>query len=836
MPEKRSKNKFIKIRHHLKSSQIDEKLEMLNEIPTNNSSSIYIIEPEKIEVIPAVLSDLNLESDSNPAGTDTSGLFGPGGEVLTEQPPGDNSYILGPMISVYFPDGDYTAIGYVQENTRKVINLARLSGSIENWNGVDGFVSYSQLTLSQANWYKNEYLSNKVQDYRAFYIGIFEQINPNVSDPSTGVDIDALGRWFGKIIKTPKTVVPQTTNRTPAVVRGPDPNLPPGSANPKYSKKEKDSDRIYGSPAIGASRVLRSITDNTRYGGDKIVKGLPANINYSKDWSGGGKKIVDKMFGSPKNAQKVLGTNWYKTDYAAPIGTLRPGEVDVARMYQDVGDTRGVPWGNKSGNYWVGDAPVQGKRGIKNPFASQVSRGWSGFPEVQYSTAGGGIDMVKTSADDVVSLASKGSKTSRFLSRIVPGVSAAAAIVDVGIRVNRGDYKGAVVSALSAIPGPIGWVAFAAQVGLDAAGVTGGNYRKESVIFENTSEEVLKVFNDIGKDEYIRMLSLIMLSLKTNPDFVSLVIRSFYDAKLSDDEKKIIQYSLPKMLKYLDNKVKIKESKEFISESRQRIIRDLKKPVVLPEEKKEKIKHRPRVIGAPSRTVGQDLMKQAEVPTSFKPLEEKMWGKHEKVVNSRLSQERKNMTLDIVGTSDHAWEWLTEKNQTKSKDIMYGNFDIKKNFGKDSEDVKDKIISKEQIGNDYLIKMLDNDGKIITLTQSVLNERLHKKFEMKMLEQQTLQSDKDPLFKRVSKVIKPVIDYPDKPSKSGYPDEPPPEMINGYHPEYGKKVDYYKKLDNKSADIMNTLKTDDPQIDSEVEKQTSKRLSSRLKTHIRKNK
>ena len=34
------RNNFKKALHHLKSNQIDEKLEMLNEIPTNNTTGI----------------------------------------------------------------------------------------------------------------------------------------------------------------------------------------------------------------------------------------------------------------------------------------------------------------------------------------------------------------------------------------------------------------------------------------------------------------------------------------------------------------------------------------------------------------------------------------------------------------------------------------------------------------------------------------------------------------------------------------------------------------------------------------------------------------------------
>lgn len=797
---KKRKNKFSKIKHHLKSSQIDEKLELLNEIPTNNISGIYFIEPEKIEITPAVLADLNLSTDSNADGTDTSGLFGDNGEILTDEPPGDTSYILGPMISVYFPDGDYTAVGYVQENTRKVINLARISGPINQWNGVDGFISYSQLTLEQANWYKDQFLTNKVQDYRVFYIGIFETIQSQVYDPGVGVDIDVLGRWFGKIIKTPKTVVPQITNRTPAVMRGPDPNLPPGSANPKKKKSYQPQDSLQNPNLIG--RAIRSGTDPIRYAGNTMYQGNP------------------------------MGRTPGLSNYWSP-------DPRTAGTYTNPGNLKGIPGSKPSSSGTLTQAP-------RPSYTPKVTRSVLGQPQFKFpSGSPPPANMITSVADDIAvnSAAKAASKTSTLLGKAVPFLSIGVSVADATYRASRGDYMGAILSGLSAIPGPLGWSALGLQVITDATGKTG--VQNES--YDNYDYDVyINGVVKIAKQKNIKLNKNALLSaflrIFANEKRIDDNDKSMLVAIIQGDVKEINQKDIIDFIKriheiFLEGNISVNEKRIInIYEQRQRIIRDLKKPVVLPEAKKERIKYRPRVIGAPSRTVGQDLMKQAEVPTSFKPLEEKMWGKHEKMVNSRLSQERKNMILDIVGTSDHAWEWLTEKNQIKSKDIMYGNFDIKKNFGKDSEDVKDKIISKEQIGNDYLIKMLDNNGKIITLTQSVLNERLHKKFEMEMLEQQTLNADKDPLLKRVANKLKPIIDYEDKPSKLGYPDQPPPEMINGWHPEYGKKVDYYKKLDNKSADIMNTMKTNDAQIDSEVEKQTSKSLSSRLKTHIGKNK
>jgi len=190
-------------------------------------------------------------------------------------------------------------------------------------------------------------------------------------------------------------------------------------------------------------------------------------------------------------------------------------------------------------------------------------------------------------------------------------------------------------------------------------------------------------------------------------------------------------------------------------------------------------------------------------------LEEKLWGKYEKNQNARLSQERKNEVLDHLGGSDHAWEWLTETSKKKNEDIMYGHFG-----GKDK-----KVVRKEDVKGDVLLFISDENGRKESILQSELSIKLADEFNKELFEkyfqeQETLQADKDPLFKRVSNKLKPVIDYPDKPSKAGYPDEPPPEMINGWHPEYGQDRGYYNKLDPHSAGSMPT--TGNVEIDAKV--------------------
>jgi hypothetical protein len=236
---------------------------------------------------------------------------------------------------------------------------------------------------------------------------------------------------------------------------------------------------------------------------------------------------------------------------------------------------------------------------------------------------------------------------------------------------------------------------------------------------------------------------------------------------------------------------------QVISEDRKRILKDIKKPYQLPEQPKVKYKVKP---GA-NRSINVDLMKKAEVPTSFKPAEEKLWGKYEKEQNARFSQERKNEVLDHLGGSDHAWEYVTETSRKKNNDIMYGNFG----------DSKKKIVRKEELKGDTLLFIADENGKKESILQSELsikiaNEMNKELFSNYFQEQETLQADKDPLFKRVANKIKPVIDYDDKPSSEGYPNTPPPEMVNGWHPEYGQRDSMYNKMDPQSAEVMQRVK------------------------------
>ena len=76
--------------------------------------------------------------------------------------------------------------------------------------------------------------------------------------------------------------------------------------------------------------------------------------------------------------------------------------------------------------------------------------------------------------------------------------------------------------------------------------------------------------------------------------------------------------------------------------------------------------------------------------------------------------------------------------------------------------------------------------------------------------------------------VKKKVFFNPKDIKPEFPKDPPPELDpeTGMHPEYGKHVSRYKKLDPHSADAMPD--TGDPEIDAEVMKQKSGKKKKKL--------
>jgi hypothetical protein len=729
------KNKFTRTIRKLKSNSINEKLQLLSEIPTNNTTGIYIDEPESSVQDPDIPGDVtravDFTQDALANGRDTTGLFDDDGTtILTIEPPGDTSYILGPMASMWYAWGNFSTIGYIRQSDRRMVDLGRITGQLGSWNGSSNFTSYGQLTLEQAVWFRDtpklNGADNNTPNYRAFYPG------PPSNSP------DQYGRYLCVITGTPKpTSYTPPPRRIPPTLQGFDPNLPSGLANP---------------------------------------------FNKLKDLFNSATKDLLKTFGN----------------FFEPLSSLAyAGATFGAFLLQQ----QGIVNYTKSNPYQT-SLPPQDAKAISQALSDVMKT----IPRERWENLNGN-DLQKIN------------------NRLNPGTGPTPSNPDRRV----GDYKN--VDEYHNIVNNIGRSdAFKGTIKTDP--ITRKPYVSainDNYVFTNDADASVK-----GAPELINFFAT-SFGAQNRPDMqqskdiyarTDRMDTSDPDPKKWNAGEEIKLKNMPILVplpapsggtKYnpagggMGGKRGTTSESFVVTKNTKKILREIKKPYVLPEEPKVKIKHRPKVIGYDPRVVNSDLMKKAEVPSSFKKAEDRMWGKYERDRNSRMSQERKNEVLDHLGGSDHFWEFMTETSRQKSNDIMYNNFGGKEKKG--------KIIRKEELKGDTLLFIADENGKKESILQSELSIRIANEFNKKLFEkyfeeQETVQADKDPLFKKVAKRLKKEIDYSDKPAKKGYPNEPPPKMVNGYHPEFGKKKSYYNKLDPQSASAM--PETGDPEIDTKI--------------------
>ena len=858
-------NKFNRALGHLKSTSIDEKIRLLDEQPTNNTTQIYIDEPDTVKTITLNpnLNPVNLTAgDTYATRRDTSGLFMPDGTILTEEPPGDTSYILGPMAAMYYTwSYPWTMIGYIRQSDRKMVNLGRIDGKLSDWNGTAGnagsgtgtFSSYGQLTLEQAVWFRDiQKQSGATNDpstynYYAYYPG------PPSQTP------DAFGRYPCVITGISKNRSSTTGDPATDHAKGINPEW--GLFGDMFNALKNFGQSIFdalnpGSLAQLGARMLRSLTDAATYAGDYIFKGLAEGVEYLPDFTGASNIGLPKIADMPGAVAR-----WFTGGEANPVSNAIDNAVravigeNYASQYftPDVGTA--VKYAGDGGTV-VAIPRTEGKRGIKNWLGSNVSRGFDPSKGVEQlvrtgdavaaDAAGATQKFALNNADDVArmtQLASQGSKANTILGKLgraVPFVGAAAATADVSIRTANGDYAGALLGGISAVPGPVGWVGLGAQVISDATGITNPNSPSNKMLKglfggQSTSgrgagraafaaeeylaeEDEMSFLSDLraamfemgvpsDRNQYAREQCALLISMGINPGLVMLIAKSIQQEPFTPEEENYIKKNLPTMISMFGNireqmeTAPVSPVKEHVT-TRKRILREIKNDVVLPDEKKEKLKgYRPKTYGKLHAQYDK-LMQKAENPATFKPMDETTWTKQDKYYNTRLSQERKNEVLDHLGTGDHFWEILTETGRKRGEDELkekYGDF---------------TLIRKEQLAGDTLLFLVDENGKKETILQSEYSDRIARQIEEPLWEQETLNAPNDPLIKRVRNKLATQIDYPDKPSRMGYPDGPTPQQIDGWHPEYGKRAAYYNALDPQSADSMPA--TGDPETDQKV--------------------
>ena len=228
--------------------------------------------------------------------------------------------------------------------------------------------------------------------------------------------------------------------------------------------------------------------------------------------------------------------------------------------------------------------------------------------------------------------------------------------------------------------------------------------------------------------------------------------------------------------------------------NRKRILREIKQPYKMKETSKQKYKMNFKGKFRPQNTPDVTASKQSEETVKAKNAAGQVWRTQDKYWGGYESQERMNVIYDHIGHGDMYWDMIVNENQNK-------------------KGIRDRKIQEHlnMINHEKEMRKIDSNYQRPTID-----------------EQETMQYDNDPLVKRVLNKIKSQVDYPDKPSKVGYPDKLPPNTQNGreFNPNMGQQKDaYYKKLDPHSAEAMPP--TGDEKIDANVAKATDAKTKAR---------
>ena len=250
----------------------------------------------------------------------------------------------------------------------------------------------------------------------------------------------------------------------------------------------------------------------------------------------------------------------------------------------------------------------------------------------------------------------------------------------------------------------------------------------------------------------------------------------------------------------------VRESRIVSREKRRRILREVKQPYMLPEVKKEKYK--PNFAGKfrAQNTPDVTASKQSDDMIRAKNSDGQIWRTHDKYWAGYETTERMNVLQDRVGHGQWYFDSITSSNAQ----------DYEKITERFKGALKDRDLQEH-------LNTLAHEKAMREMQSDYISPFREKKV---VQEQETIQADNDPLMKKVIKRLKTEIDYPDKPSAAGYPNDPPPQLdpVTGMHPEYGKLGNRYNSLDPHSAETMSKAPTGDPDIDAKVQK--ARRLKS----------
>lgn len=233
---------------------------------------------------------------------------------------------------------------------------------------------------------------------------------------------------------------------------------------------------------------------------------------------------------------------------------------------------------------------------------------------------------------------------------------------------------------------------------------------------------------------------------------------------------------------------------QVLTETRQRIFREIKQPYKLPEQPKQKYKMNFKGKFTSQNTPDVTASKKSDDMVKAQNAAGQSWRTNDKYWKGYETTERMNIIYDNVGHGSQYWDMIINENQRRKG---WRDREVQENLN---------IIAHEK-----------------AMIQE--NPQYQSPFQIEIEEQETMRYDNDPLFKKVKNKLKTEIDYPDKPSKLGYPNDPPPEQVDGWHPNYGERDSYYNSLDPHSANAMPP--TGNPNIDAKVKK--AKRIKALIK-------
>ena len=813
-------NKYRKALKILKSNTIDEKIKNLEEsLPLNHTKGLYSLnapgfrvglkDPEKVyypaadgtwpEGIPGTPGELEyirpagywgggsdwgtqittdfsqdyLETD--PTGRSTDTLIGADGTVFSALPPGGESFILGPIVDGFVPNHTsdaYTNIGYIQKDTRQFVLLGRiggqwksgLNGSYNVWNGTStGFTSYNQnFTLEMAQWVRDKILADAyVSKVPYFYSGGVPQVPQSPADcpncpPGMYGGNGVAPRQFGE---------------------GGNPSIGT-EQDPARSGDEKDAGfpwEILGKVGdtikdlLGVPDAIKDIA--------KVLKNTPEVINDIV-------KAIDELTQIDEYVEQTFGKLGNNVAIAVSNLTNRPVNITQdqisPRIIQDFANRltpdligNDIPVNSGVVPYIDDNIRVDSRTGRVEPNTWDPSMPWSkdlgglGSNTSQVDPAvknpgSGPVNPITTAGQAQVQIVVPKDGSPPYL-KYVDHAYANSKSTDAN------EFPGATETIYN-IVNSIGDILHRKD-NKNPSGVNSNmpNYGGMAGYPPNIRGDAVTTFD----------IPITNLPTNVQREINNKINSGNFNNSTFGDYSNYFNSTKASTARSAGGFKTVKEETKV-----KKILRDIKKPVVVPEIPKQKYKMnfsgKYSAQNTPDKTTSKlsdDLVASGNARGQRWRAEDKYWQGYE-------TTERMNIIFDRVGHGDQYWDEIVNENMRK---------------------------------NSWKTKEMQEHLNIMAHEKAMKEENpnydspFYKEF---IEEQETVQADKDPLFKKVAKRLKKEIDYLDKPSKNGVPNEPPPEMVNGYHPDFGKRKNYYNKLDPQSAEAM--PETGDDEIDAQV--------------------